>query len=276
MISLIPLLRHRPWGAGCRVLALGLTLVLPGCATAAEPDAPTTTAADHSSAPVATDTREQLRVDGRRREYLLHRSATDSTRPKPLIIAFHGRGATAAHLRKQSRLHEAARARDMLVASPEGLHEGWGAGTEPTERRPDPDADVRFTEALIGELVRTERADPERVHVVGFSMGGSMALRMAAQRPGMLTGAAAVSGQLPTGAAEVRPTGPVPVMIIYGAEDPVRPLAGLLAPSPAPAGEEPVTPTISAGPALERSPPWVRRTTRSHTPRRATTARYGV
>ncbi|MFI9170977.1 hypothetical protein [Streptomyces lincolnensis] len=53
-------------------------------------------------------------------------------------------------------------------------------------------------------------------------MGGSMALRMAADRPGLLTGAAAVSGELPTGAAEVRPTGPVPVMIVYGADDPVR------------------------------------------------------
>jgi polyhydroxybutyrate depolymerase len=54
-----------------------------------------------------------------------------------------------------------------------------------------------------------------------------------------------VSGQLPTGDAEVSPTGPVPVVIIYGVEDPVRPLAGLPDPSPAPAGEEPVTPTTS-------------------------------
>jgi polyhydroxybutyrate depolymerase len=195
---------------------------------------------------VAPGTRERLRVDGRAREYLLHRPTTDGGRSRPLVIAFHGRGADAAHLREQSRLHEAAGARGMLVAYPEGLHEGWAAGTAVTERRPDPDADVRFTEALIGELVRTERADPERVYVVGFSMGGSMALRVAAQRPDLLAGAASVSGQLPTGSAEVRPTGPVPVMIVYGAEDPVRPLAGLPDPAPAPAGEEPVTPTVSA------------------------------
>ncbi|MYS78336.1 hypothetical protein GTY88_49145, partial [Streptomyces sp. SID5926] len=80
--------------------------------------------------------------------------------------------------------------------------------------------------------------------VAGFSNGGSMALRMAAERPALLAGAASVSGQFPTGDAAVEPTGPVPVMVVYGADDPVRPLAGL--PSPPPDPEEPILPTRSA------------------------------
>lgn len=214
-------------------LALGFTAV--GCGAAPE----------RSSAPAA-DSRERLRVGGGVREYLLHRPGARDEKARPLVIAFHGRGSSAEEMREQSRLNAAAEARGMLVAYPEGLRHAWGAGTGATEQRPDADADVRFTKSLIDELVDTERADARRVYVVGFSNGGSMALRVAAQRPALLAGAASVSGQLPTEEAAVTPTGAVPVMIVYGEDDPVRPLGGLPVPGPAPAGEEPITPTMSA------------------------------
>ncbi|WLW53294.1 alpha/beta hydrolase family esterase [Streptomyces sp. YU58] len=239
------------------VPALALALALTGCSTATE--RPGTSAGSTSVGSPSADrapaagapTREQLRVDGRTRSYLLHRPTTppaDATRP-PLVIAFHGRGGTAPELREQSRLDRSAKARGMVIAYPEGLDKAWAAGTQATPQRPDPDLDVRFTEALIAELVRDQRADPERVYVTGFSMGGSMALRMAADRPDLLAGAAAVSGELPTGAAEVRPTGTVPVMIVYGTDDAVRPIDGL--PSPSPVAGEPVTPTRSARSSAE-------------------------
>ncbi|BDM70279.1 hypothetical protein HEK616_37660 [Streptomyces nigrescens] len=236
--------RGRPVRAWSLALALLLGPALAGCGATGQPASPTKAAGSPSAK--ADATHRQVRVDGRTREYLLHRPTAPGGRTRPLVIAFHGRGSTASYLREQSRLDEDARARGMLIAYPEGLGKLWGAGTRATERRPDPDLDVRFTKALIAELVRTERADPKRVYVVGFSNGGSMALRVAAQSPGLLAGAAAVSGELPTGDAAVKPTGPVPLMIIYGAADRVRPLAGMPHPSPAPAGEEPVTPTMSA------------------------------
>ncbi|MCD7443584.1 dienelactone hydrolase family protein [Streptomyces lincolnensis] len=234
------------------VPALALALALTGCSTTTERPAGSSVSPTADRAPAAgTPTREELRVDGRTRTYLLHRPTTppvDGTRP-PLVIAFHGRGGTAPELREQSRLDRDAKARGMVIAYPEGLDKAWAAGTQATPQRPDPDLDVRFTEALIAELVRDQRADPERVYVTGFSMGGSMALRMAADRPDLLAGAAAVSGELPTGAAEVRPTGTVPVMIVYGTDDPVRPIDGL--PSPSPVAGEPVTPTRSARSSAE-------------------------
>ncbi|MFJ6075593.1 alpha/beta hydrolase family esterase [Streptomyces sp. NPDC093065] len=250
-------LRARRWPG---VLALALALPLAGCATgsdsgsesrAGRPDTtpsasiPSGIGGGTGTATPAPGTREQLRVDGDIRRYLLHRpAASASDGRRPLVVAFHGRGADAAELRAKTRLDKAATARGMLVAFPEGLGHGWGAGTRATKQRPDPGLDVRFTEALVEHLVRTERADPGRVYVAGFSNGGSMALRMAAERPGLLAGAASVSGQLPTGEAAVEPAGPVPVMVVYGADDPVRPLAGL--PSPPPDPGEPILATRSA------------------------------
>ncbi|MET8819347.1 alpha/beta hydrolase family esterase [Streptomyces rochei] len=237
-------LRPRRWS---RALALALVLPLAGCATGdGQPDASPPAGAPTragGTASAAADVRAELRVDGRSRTYLLHRPAS-ADGPRPLVIAFHGRGSHAAELREQSALEKAAGARGMLVAYPEGIDAGWGAGTAKTPRRPDPGLDVRFTEALIEHLVRTERADPERVYVAGFSNGGSMALRMAAERPGLVAAAASVAGQLPTGAAAVEPTGAVPVMVVYGADDPVRPIGGW--PSPPPDPEEPILPSRSA------------------------------
>ncbi|MFE6845493.1 alpha/beta hydrolase family esterase [Streptomyces sp. NPDC057686] len=248
---------HRPRRAGALALGLALAAALTGCAAnprppaAAGPTVSTTGSASASGPASAVDGRERLTVDGGTREYLLHRPAAAGGGPRPLLIAFHGRGADAEHLRRQSGLDRAAESRGMLLVYPEARGKAWGASTAPTPERPDPDADVRFTEALIAGLVRTGRADPHRVYVAGFSNGGSMALRMAAQRPDLVAGAAAVSGELPTGSAAVKPTGPVPVLIVYGAEDPVRPLAGLPSPGPAGPGEEPITATMSARASAE-------------------------
>ncbi|MEN8654780.1 PHB depolymerase family esterase [Streptomyces sp. 21So2-11] len=252
-MTLLPSLRPgRTTRSRYGALLLGVLLVTGplGCTRAAEPSAPSAPASappggSRDGEATAGASRERLRVDGGTREYLLHRPGKGAG-PRPLVIAFHGRGSDAEELRGASRLEKAAGARGMLVAYPEGLRHGWGAGSAVTKERPDPDADVRFAEALVRELVRSGQADPERVYAAGFSNGGAMALRVAAQRPGLVAGAAAVSGQLPAGAAVVRPTGAVPVMIIYGEKDPVRPLGGLLRPGPAPAGEEPITPTMSA------------------------------
>ncbi|MFF8573061.1 alpha/beta hydrolase family esterase [Streptomyces sp. NPDC015408] len=239
--DLAPRLRRWP-GA----LALGLVLPLAGCsADSSRPDAAPPSSGASSTGGTATAAPEvpgELRVDGHTRRYLLHRPAADGRRP--LVIAFHGRGESAADLREKSGLQRAAEERGMLVAFAEGLDQGWGAGARATEQRPDPGRDVRFTEALIKHLVGTGHADPRRVYVAGFSNGGSMALRMAAERPALLAGAASVSGQLAAGDGAVKPTGPVPVLVVYGADDPVRPLAGL--PSPPPNPKEPILPSLSA------------------------------
>ncbi|EPH44781.1 PHB depolymerase family esterase [Streptomyces aurantiacus] len=235
------------------VLVVGLALAT-GCTTAPEPgsSASSKSASDGAAksasdgAASAADTRERLRVDGTDRAYLLHEPTAPGAGPRPLVVAFHGRGADPAEMRELTGLNRAAKARGMLVAYPEALRKAWGAGAAPTRQRPDPEADVRFTEALVDKLVRTRRADPRRVYVVGFSNGGSMALRVAAERPKLVAGAVSVAGQLPTGRATVRPSGPVPVMIVYGGKDPVRPVTGLERPGPAPKGQEPIMATRSA------------------------------
>ncbi|MFJ6698158.1 alpha/beta hydrolase family esterase [Streptomyces sp. NPDC091272] len=251
--------RRSPGKYLATALTAFLALVLAGCGGASTEQQPSPSvsavtsstatppaSASASASDTASDTREHIRVGATTRSYLLHRpGVNEQRRPRPLLIAFHGRGESAEDMRERARLDEAAGARGMLVAHPEAVREMWSADNVPTSQRPDTEVDIRFTEAMISALVRSGEADPKRVYTVGFSNGGSMALRLAAQRPRTVAAATSVSGQLATGVARTGPSGPVPVMIVYGAQDPVRPMAGIPDPPPPAAGQEPLTATVS-------------------------------
>ncbi|MGW7410930.1 alpha/beta hydrolase family esterase [Streptomyces sp. NPDC054863] len=232
-----------------------LALSLAGCGST-PPERPASSSAapgrTASTPAPASDTPERLRVGDTTRSYLLHRpGGKEQDRPRPLLLAFHGRGESADDMRERAHLDKAAGARGMLVAHLEAVRQIWSADTAPTRQRPDPNVDLRFAEKLISTLVRDGGADPKRVYAVGFSNGGSMALRLAAERPHAVAGAASVSGQLAAGSAKKGPSGPVPVMIAYGADDPVRPMTGVPDPPPPAAGQEPMTATVSTRASAE-------------------------
>jgi polyhydroxybutyrate depolymerase len=228
-----------------------LALSLAGCAeppakSAQPPERPSAASSAASPAASAADSRERLRVGGAERSYLLHRPGGDR-RARPLVLAFHGRGESAEEMRARGRLDRAAGARGMVVAHLEAIDKMWSADTTATPGRPDPNVDLRFTDALVGSLVRRGEVDPKRVYAVGFSNGGSMALRVAAQRPRKVAGAVSVSGQLAVGTAKALTSAApaaVPVLFVYGEQDPVRPMAGVPNPPPPKPGDEPMTATL--------------------------------
>jgi polyhydroxybutyrate depolymerase len=90
--------------------------------------------------------------------------------------------------------------------------------------------DVAFVGAVVDRLARTHGTDPRRVHVVGFSNGGLMALRLLHEEAAPLAGAAVVAMTMPTPQDFLLPTGPaarpVPVLLVHGTADRVVPYAG--------------------------------------------------
>ena len=183
-------------------------------------------------------TRESVVVGGERRRFVLHHPGGRGR--VPLLLAFHGRWSSAAELRDVTRLHAAAGRAGAAVAYMSGVDDGWGDDPLPTAIRPDPAADIRFSAAVVHALARRDVADPERVYAVGHSNGGSMALRLAAERPDLIAGVAVTAAQLPRG---VRPRAPLPTFLVYGSADPLRPPAGL--PGPHDPGADGPTPSYS-------------------------------
>ncbi len=251
--------RRTPWW---RVLAVILAVLLGGCSAPEQPSpqrpavsSAVTPLADGGTTPaqrrVVTDAATEVReitLAGTSRSYRLHISGLPAEGAGwPLLLVLHGKGGSAARMERYSGLNEAADARGVAVAYLEGRHEGWAAAPRPTRLRPDPESDVDFAGAVIDELIRTAGVDPDHVYVAGFSEGGAMALRLAAERPGWFAAAASVAGQLAGPPAPVRPRGPIPVLSIYGDADPLRPIGGLAGvPERTPEiGKEPPMPTQS-------------------------------
>ncbi|MBV2366752.1 alpha/beta hydrolase family esterase [Streptomonospora nanhaiensis] len=173
-------------------------------------------------------------------------------RSVPVVIALHGKGSSPRDMAETTGLTEAAAEEGLGVVYPAGLHSGWGDHREPTALRPDPDADMDFLRALVAELVEEHRADPDRVYIAGQSNGANMALRAAAEEPGLFAAAASVAGQLGAAPEPQRPQGAVPLLYVYGTADPLRPYAGLPdPPPPSPDFPEPPIASISAPATVE-------------------------
>jgi polyhydroxybutyrate depolymerase len=159
-----------------------------------------------------------------------------------LIVALHGRGASAAEMQAMTGLEVPAAAAGYAVVYPDAVDGAWGDDTFTTPDRPGGDEDVVFLDSLVAALHGDPRIGDGPVGLVGFSNGASMALRYAAQRPEEVRAVVSVAGQLPRDPA-VRPTGRVPLLAVYGDADPIRPFAtGVAEPPARAAGER--TPTL--------------------------------
>jgi polyhydroxybutyrate depolymerase len=173
----------------------------------------------------------QIAVNGQERAYLLERPAVPG--PHPTLIMLHGAGGTAAG---ESGLGPVALAHGFAAVFPDGRGRRWNFHPPGQATAVDvqffqqhggvPD-DVAFLKAIIVDLVRRGISDPKRVHLVGFSLGGVMALRMTWIHADLFAAIAVlVSAMADVNGANCRPATPLPALILSGTADPLIPYAG--------------------------------------------------
>ena len=172
--------------------------------------------------------RHSIQVDGKTRTYLLHvPAASDSSKPRPLVLALHGRLGTGAGQASLSHLDQVADAHGFLVAYPDGLDRSWadGRGGSPSDKNGVDD--VKFLSQLIDQLATQYNVDRSRVYATGMSNGGFMSARLACDLSDKIAAVAIVAASLPTNvAAACQPAKPVSVMILQGTNDPLVPFNG--------------------------------------------------
>lgn len=82
--------------------------------------------------------------------------------------------------------------------------------------------------ALLPELVRRHRTDPDRTFLLGFSQGGAMALAVALTHPELVRGVVVHSGRLLDGLGGRVARGPaldrLEALVLHGVDDPVLPV----------------------------------------------------
>ena len=179
-----------------RIPCLALLLVFVGCASPRVlPDAP-----EQVGRRLQT-----LVVGGRTRRYELLRPP----RPEPgwrypVLFAFHGAGSSVDSLARAGGFDDRATRDGFLVVYPEGI--GRRFDTSRGSR------DVAFTRALLAHLDRSVGIDRARIHAIGFSNGGFLCYRLAADLPGVFAGIVPVGGLL---ARDALPAGPTTTSLLH-------------------------------------------------------------
>lgn len=189
------------------------------------------------AAHAATKQDDSIQAGGLQRQYILVTPDTVPAGPRPLVLVLHGHLGTAANAlgagAKPSPLSAWVSIADrehILVAALQGTigrdnHTGWhDCRTDATEN-PQVD-DVAFARAVIDSLVRSGRADPHRIYIMGMSNGAMMSLRLALELRPAPAAIAAASGTMAAHSSCTTSAVPVSVLLIAGTDDPIVPYAG--------------------------------------------------
>ncbi|WP_435359530.1 alpha/beta hydrolase family esterase [Haloarchaeobius sp. DFWS5] len=170
-----------------------------------------------------------LTHDGRERRFFVFRPV-DATGPLPTVLILHGGGGSAEQVERDTRFRELAASEGFVAVFPDGVDGNWNdlRSTDVTTAHREGIDDVGFLAAVIDRLVDEEIADRENVFCTGISNGGMMTLRLATERPDLLTGAMAVSANLPVSDASDLPIdpAPLPMAFVHGTADPLVPYDG--------------------------------------------------
>lgn len=172
-----------------------------------------------------------IRLGERRRSYVLYTPRQLAQRPA-LLVVLHGSMSNGERMRRDSgyRFDALADRDGFLVLYPDGVEGHWNdcrkAATY-SARRLNID-DVGFLSAMIERLQRERGVDPARVFVAGYSNGGQMALRMAAEAADKVDGVAAVAASLPSADNDACQPAQQPkaALLMNGTRDPINPYAG--------------------------------------------------
>ena len=179
------------------------------------------------------------RVAGFRRSYRVHVPASyDGSTPAPLVVALHGAFSGAKGFDRQSGLSRLAEEQGFIVAYPNGiglfgLLRHWNSGHCCGKARKDEIDDVGFVISVAAEVAGEFRVDPRRVYLVGYSNGGMLAHRIAAERSDAFAAVAVVAGTIGGKPASDEPewtipppADAVPIVIFHGRADENVPYEG--------------------------------------------------
>jgi len=197
------------------VIFIFLTLLCSGC-TASLPK-------EHPAGPKTYKNSMDIRIMGARRTYLVHiPSDYNPQKPLPLVVVIHGAFDTAQGMEKFSGFSDLADREGFIVMYPNGMgifgyFQHWNAGHCCGKAASDNVDDVGFVAAAIEDVRTRLKIDSDRIYMVGFSNGGMLAYRFAAERGDLLAAVAPLAASIGGKPSEEAPQWRIP--------DPIQPLS---------------------------------------------------
>ncbi len=134
-------------------------------------------------------------IDGRERTILYYIPLNYMQKQiYPLVIFLHGAGSSGKNMIKTygDILHAKADAADCIIMYPDAFGGKWDSAGDSVN-------DVGFITIMISYFIQVYHADPNRVYLMGISVGGEMALRTACAIPYEIAAVAAFTGDAKNG-----------------------------------------------------------------------------
>jgi polyhydroxybutyrate depolymerase len=166
----------------------------------------------------------RVSVDGIDRTYLLYVPSTyHPGHPVPLVLVFHGAGASPRSMARHTGFSALAEREGFVVAYPAGLGRRWNDGRGFGVRHDD----VGFVRALLDTLGRQLSIDVRRIYATGISNGAMFSYRLACDLPGVFAAIAPVAGAMPAALVPAcEHATPVALAAFQGTADPLVPYGG--------------------------------------------------
>jgi polyhydroxybutyrate depolymerase len=181
-----------------------------------------------------------ISVVGQKRNYLLHIPEKYTPNDKiPLVIVLHGAFSTAEQIEEQSGFSNLADREGFLVAYPNGAFglfgyfQHWNAGHCCGKAQSDNIDDVGFLINVINDIKDRFPIDTTRIYMVGFSNGGMLTYRFAAEHTNILAAAAPMAASIGGRASAKdsiwitqKPNSKLPLLIFHAEDDINVPFSG--------------------------------------------------
>lgn len=171
---------------------------------------------------------EVIEHNGQKREYMVYIPPSyEADEPVPLLMNFHGFGASASDYMAYADLRELADSKKFILVYPQGSCIGgmshWNPCPVGGDNKSEAD-DFGFIEAMIDQITSEYQVDMKRIYAAGYSNGGMMAYGLAHYKSELIAAIASVSGtMLDCVGPEVSPK---PVVHFHGTADSVIPYEG--------------------------------------------------
>jgi polyhydroxybutyrate depolymerase len=197
--------------------------VLPGFS---QPTSDSPCAASHASG----NSTIYLNSAGLKRNFIIHLPPSYGQQPLPVVFNYHGYDNTAVRMASYTNMGAEADKANFIVVFPQGANDGigkpsWNAGIGAAGPTGNAD-DVQFTRDMIRYLQQHYCVDARRIYVTGYSIGASMAYRVACTLSKQIAALATVEGAFYHFSGGCQPSRPIPVLVIHSLVDPLAPYNG--------------------------------------------------
>ncbi|MFL5341069.1 MAG: alpha/beta hydrolase-fold protein [Gemmataceae bacterium] len=151
-------------------------------------------------------------------------SKYDKAKPTPLIVALHGLYSNPTQILSYPGFTDLAEKNGYILAAPMGYNsKGWYGQTPPFGGKPDPENLYELSEQDVMnvlEIVRKDYAiDPQRVYLMGHSMGGGGTIHLAIQHPDLWSALAPIAPAIFHPVRDLEKIKHIPIILIQGDKD---------------------------------------------------------